>query len=273
MKLSIITVNLNDRAGLQRTLKSVRNQTFRDCEHLVIDGGSNDGSVDLLHQWSSNLAYCRSEPDHGIFDAMNKGVAQAGGEYLLFLNSGDTLSANDTLQKLLASRPTADVVYGNSQAVGNAVRGTITYPSPLTIEFLFVSSIGHQSSLIRRELQLAHPYDTNLRIAADWKFFLQSFLAGRVFTYVNQTISHFDATGVSNRPEYHALQRQERDAVLLDVLGEEGYRHIAEQVALGFLPAFLHPCLKHRAALLYAIYGLGRRIRRMQTRRQLMSRR
>ena len=207
MKLSIITVNLNDRAGLLQTLESVRRQTFHDCEHLVIDGGSTDDSPDLLRQWAPKLAYAVSEPDRGIFDAMNKGVSQAKGEYLLFLNSGDTLSTADTLQRLFASGPTADVVYGNSRAVGNGVGGILTYPSPLTMEFLFVSSIGHQSALIRRELQLAHPYDTSLRIAADWKFFLQCFLEGSRFAHVDQVIAQFDVTGISNRAECHALQR------------------------------------------------------------------
>jgi glycosyltransferase involved in cell wall biosynthesis len=272
VKLSVITVNLNDRAGLQQTLESVRSQTFRDYEHLVLDGGSTDGSAELLNQWASRLAYCRSEPDLGIFDAMNKGVSQAKGEYLLFLNSRDTLSTADTLQRLFAFGPTADVVYGNSRAVRNGVGGILTYPSPLTIEFLFVSSIGHQSALIRRELQLAHPYDTTLRIAADWKFFLQCFLEGSRFVHVDQVIAQFDVTGISNRAEYHALQRQERDAVLLDLLGKAEYRHIAAQVALGFLPSFLRPILKKRRTLLYATYGLGRRIRRVQTRWQLLAR-
>lgn len=97
MKLSIITVNLNNRDGLKRTIDSVVSQTFTDYEWIVIDGGSNDGSRELIEHYSDHFAYWCSEPDKGIYNAMNKGIAHAKGEWLQFLNSGDVLYSNNTL--------------------------------------------------------------------------------------------------------------------------------------------------------------------------------
>ena len=273
MKLSIITVNLNDRQGLAKTLESVRGQTFHDYEHLVIDGGSTDGSAELLCQWAPSLAYACSEPDRGIFHAMNKGWAVSKGLYLLFLNAGDTLAEEDTLQTLFATGPTADIVYGNALAVKEGVETPLNYPNPLTLPFLFVSSIGHQSALIRRDVQLVHPYDETLRMVADWKFFLQCFLEDRRFVFVPQLISRFDATGISSRPDCHALQRHERDAVLLSELGKLNYRRTAAQVALGYLPNNLGLVFKRHENILYNAYCLGRRIRWVQTQRMIFRQR
>ena len=265
MKLSIITVNLNDRPGLAKTLESVRGQTFHDYEHLVIDGGSTDGSAELLCQWAPRLAYACSEPDRGIFHAMNKGWAVSKGMYLLFLNAGDTLAEAHTLQTLFATGPTADIVYGNALAVKEGVETSLNYPNPLTLPFLFVSSIGHQSALIRRDVQLVHPYDETLRMVADWKFFLQCFLEDRRFVFVPQVISRFDATGISSRPDYHALQRAERQVVLRSLLGKHERQRIAGQAALYFMPDGLKPLVKWSPLLLGLCYKLGRITRRMQS--------
>ena len=103
MKLSVITINLNDAEGLQKTLRSVwERQSFTDFEHIVIDGASTDGSVEVIKKYADKLAYWVSEPDKGIYSAMNKGIVRARGEYLLFINSGDWL-ADDVLAKVLRS--------------------------------------------------------------------------------------------------------------------------------------------------------------------------
>ena len=91
MKLSIITINYNNREGLKRTIESVVNQTFTDFEWILIDGGSTDGSKELIEQYSNRFSYWVSEPDNGIYNAMNKGLRAAKGDYLQFLNSGDRL--------------------------------------------------------------------------------------------------------------------------------------------------------------------------------------
>ena len=114
MKLSIITVNLNNRDGLQKTIDSVICQTFRDFEWIVIDGGSTDGSKELIEQYADHFAYWVSEPDKGIYNAMNKGIKVAKGEYLQFLNSGDSLWNETTLQGVVPFfSGTTDIFYGD----------------------------------------------------------------------------------------------------------------------------------------------------------------
>ena len=100
MKISIITINLNNVSGLENTLSSVRAQTFRDFEQIVVDGGSSDGSVDVIRANSDWIAQWISEPDSGIYNAMNKGVRMASGDYLLFLNSGDCLASPKVLENV-----------------------------------------------------------------------------------------------------------------------------------------------------------------------------
>ena len=113
MTLSIITVNLNNRDGLLRTIESVISQTFKDFEWIVIDGGSTDGSKELIEQYADHFAYWVSEPDTGIYNAMNKGIKMAKGEYMQFLNSGDFLRSSTILYDVFSIMPKADIIYGN----------------------------------------------------------------------------------------------------------------------------------------------------------------
>src|SRR4051812_11860469 len=99
-KISIITINYNDKEGLRSTIDSVITQSFRDFEFLVIDGNSSDGGKEVLEEYKSHIDYCVSEPDTGVYNAMNKGIRAATGDYLLFLNSGDVLYNNDILARV-----------------------------------------------------------------------------------------------------------------------------------------------------------------------------
>src|SRR6476620_8472507 len=102
-KISIITINYNDKEGLKKTIESVISQTFKDFEFLVIDGNSSDGGKDVLEQYKAHIDYCVSEPDTGVYNAMNKGIRAATGDFVLFLNSGDLLYKNDILGRVNAS--------------------------------------------------------------------------------------------------------------------------------------------------------------------------
>lgn len=114
MKLSIITVNLNNLEGLKKTYDSVVCQTFTDYEWLVIDGGSTDGSREFIEQHQDKFAYWCSEPDKGIYNAMNKGIVRAKGEYLNFMNSGDCFACEETVAEVFGKNRTADILYGYS---------------------------------------------------------------------------------------------------------------------------------------------------------------
>ena len=112
MKYSIITINYNNKDGLKKTIESVINQSCKDFEYIIIDGGSTDGSVDVIRQYADRINYWISEPDKGVYNAMNKGVAQAHGEYLNFMNSGDCFSDNSVLENIAHSLCSYDIVTG-----------------------------------------------------------------------------------------------------------------------------------------------------------------
>ena len=171
MKLSIITVNLNNRDGLQKTIDSVVSQTFKDFEWIVIDGGSTDGSKELIEQYSEHFAYWVSEPDKGIYNAMNKGIKVAKGEYLQFLNSGDWLWENDTLNKVFSSTPNEDILYGNWVQKDGIL---FSAPHKLDAIYFFRSTLSHQAVFIKRSLFSHEMYDETLKVASDWKHLLSS---------------------------------------------------------------------------------------------------
>lgn len=213
MKLSIITVNLNNREGLKKTIDSVVGQTFRDFEWIVIDGGSTDGSRELIEQYADRFAYWVSEPDKGIYNAMNKGIRVAQGEYLQFLNSGDWLVDERTLERCFAHEFTADIVYGNLYFVHKD--GTIVksdYPQIPSIRYFYHSSLGHNASFIKRALLQDSYYNETLRIVSDWEFYLKSAFNGCVFKHIEETVTYFDFTGISSMNG--ELLQKERQSVI-----------------------------------------------------------
>jgi len=212
MKLSIITVNLNNREGLQRTIDSVICQTFRDFEWIVIDGGSTDGSRELIEQYADHFAYWVSEPDKGIYNAMNKGIKVAKGEYLQFLNSGDWIVDKNTLERCFSHDTTADILYGDLFFCDGENMERCCYPKQLSIRYFYNLSLGHPSSFIKRGLLQDEPYDENLKIVSDWKFFLSQALKNKKFEHIDEMVSCFDTSGVSSNNE--ELIVQERESVL-----------------------------------------------------------
>jgi len=196
-KLSIITVNLNDKNGLTATFESVFQQTFTDFEYIVIDGNSTDGSKEVIEAHKKELNYSVSEPDTGVYNAMNKGIARCRAEYCLFLNSGDVLYNKDSLKNVFSSKPTEDIIYGNS------LNGDIfsTYPEKITPLYLFRKPVLHQASFIKRELfsKLGF-YNESYKIVADWEFYLKAFLAEKCsYKYIDTPIARFDMEGLSNQ--------------------------------------------------------------------------
>jgi glycosyltransferase involved in cell wall biosynthesis len=214
--LSIITINFNDAIGLSKTIESVLSQSFTDYEYIIIDGGSTDGSVDVIKSRTDLLTYWVSEKDAGIYDAMNKGIAAAKGEYCLFLNSGDYLFEKDVLQHVMAQNPGADIVYGDIMTVRDGVMaGKIVSPDKITSLFLLVNVIVHPAQFIKRELFLKQgAYSTDYRIGSDYDFFLKLFFSPN-FTYLHVpiTISVFDLSGISSDPLNQKLNFEERKRI------------------------------------------------------------
>jgi glycosyltransferase involved in cell wall biosynthesis len=212
VKLSIITVNLNNREGLQKTIDSVVSQTFTDYEYIIIDGGSTDGSVDIIKQYEDRITYWISEPDNGVYNAMNKGIIQAKGEYCNFLNSGDYYAEN-ILNKVFCDNSNDDIIYGNCVHIINNLRKEIKFPATLTMLNFFHTSINHQSTFIKKKLfDVYGYYDETLENVSDWKFFLQTIILNNCSTkYLDSVIVYFDGTGISST-RYH-ISVKERECI------------------------------------------------------------
>ena len=195
-KLSIITINFNNRDGLRKTIESVVNQTWQEFEYIIIDGGSTDGSVEVIQEYADRIDYWVSEPDKGIYHAMNKGVAVAKGEYCQFLNSGDSLSDVDALNQILFELNNTDIVFAQMRFTNNQI--VYTVPHNITMQRLYTHSLPHPSSFIKRELLRKWPYDESLKIVSDWKFWIQALIFGECsYKVVPRTIVDFDTTGIS----------------------------------------------------------------------------
>jgi len=202
-RLSIVTVCLNDRAGLARTLDSVAAQGPGDFELVVVDGGSTDGSVEEARGRGGLVQRLVSEPDRGIYDAQNKGAGLATGEYLLFLNAGDRLAAPDALARLLAVPFAEDLVYGDvvySQA-GHGRR--VRPPDRPVLAYLMKSILPTQATLWRRTLfDRLGRHDLSYRIAADYDLLLRALFAeGATSRHVPVTVAIHHQDGLSARPE------------------------------------------------------------------------
>lgn len=198
MKVSIITINFNNAEGLKRTLKSVISQTFRNYEYIVIDGGSNDGSKEVIKEWSSNIDYWVSESDDGIYDAMNKGVRVASGEYVAFLNSGDVYYDVDTLDRVLRQGMKGDICVGDMlNTKGFILRAPCS--EELMMSYMMRGSLAHPSSFIRRKLLLQHPYNKDFKICGDREFYIYTLVKlNASYQHLDGIISVFDTEGVSS---------------------------------------------------------------------------
>jgi len=201
MKLSIITINLNNAAGLEKTIQSVINQTFKDFEYIAIDGASTDESVEIIKKYSSGINYWVSEPDTGIYNAMNKGIRKAQGDYCLFLNSGDYLISSTTLQDVfdeINNIAAVDIFYSDCIKSDNSI---FIYPDNITINDIIKIGISHQNTLIKRSLFLEHSfYNENLRIASDLEYFLKEIWTYKSkFTKIKTNISVFDINGIGTQ--------------------------------------------------------------------------
>ena len=197
MKISVITVNWKNLDGLRKTIDSIASQTVQPYEFIVIDGGSADGTVELLRASVGVVTDWVSEKDNGIYHAMNKGVSRAHGDWCIFMNSGDCFSSPSVIECVVASGATADIICGNVLIQENPVRRK-TPPAEVSFDFLFNGTLCHQSALIRTSLLRLHPYDESLRIVSDRKFFLQVLVFDNCsYEAVNIDIADYDVTGFS----------------------------------------------------------------------------
>jgi glycosyltransferase involved in cell wall biosynthesis len=198
--ISVITINFNDRVGLERTFESVFNQTFQDFEYIVIDGGSNDGSKELIEENTEKISYWISEPDKGIYNAMNKGISAAKGDYLLFLNSGDKFYAEKSLSLGSKYLGEEDIIYGDLEVVNDEKSSIKKYPTDLSLFYFYEEALPHPSTFIKKSaFEKFGLYDENLKIVSDWKWFLLSICTQNAsFKKIEEVISTFYLDGMSS---------------------------------------------------------------------------
>ncbi len=255
-KLSIITINLNNKSGLINTINSIINQEFTNFEWIVIDGGSTDGSKQLIEQYTQYITYWKSEPDKGIYNAMNKGINIAKGEYCLFLNSGDYLASKDTLKRVFSHNYTADIIIGNILFNTFPIKRGIGFQSDhITCFDMIKGSIAHQASFIKKELFDKYGYyDENLKIVSDWKFFLYTIVEKECSVkYINEDIAYYDINGISSTQI--SLLKEEKRKVLSEFLPKaviNDYQFIIHQneIRKYYVSRLLYSLL-YRAVILY----------------------
>lgn len=196
MKVTVITINYNNEKGLFKTIQSVIEQTIDNYEYIIIDGASDDGSREVILKHSDKIDYWISEKDTGIYNAMNKGIAQAKGEYCIFMNSGDVFYEKDTLRKILPYLDGTCIVNGDTFYPSGKIDNS---PEEVSLSFFLLSTIIHQSTFIRTDLLKRNNYDEKYRIVSDWKFWIQELIMNNVsYKNVHVPVSIFDETGIGS---------------------------------------------------------------------------
>ena len=238
-KLSIITINRNNAAGLRKTIESVVSQTFTDFEYIIIDGASTDESVEVIKEYADKITYWVSEPDKGIYNAMNKGIIKANGEYLQFLNSGDWLCTNIILQSVFDLKKTEDILYGSDMLYYSENKKVLKkYPSNITFSFLYKGTISHQGTFIKRSL-FDILYNENFIIVSDWEFYMRKIILENSTTYyLDIPTVYFDMHGLSMSKENEQLLWAERQQVLDKYFPKKVLRDIEELFKLKVITGY-----------------------------------
>lgn len=227
MKLSIVTINYNNAAGLRNTLDSVTAQTYSDIEHVIVDAASTDGSVDIIKEYAEKAEYpvlWSSKKDNGIYNGMNIGIMRATGDYIQILNSGDLLASDDVIERImgvLKENNYPELLYGNAVDVDNGKRLSSHGPGiEYSLLSLYLATYPHDSTYFKQELfspERYGLYDESLKIVSDWKWYLQAVGLGKVKPiYVDIDVALFDVHGISSTNK--ELDAQERRKVLKELL-------------------------------------------------------
>lgn len=209
-KLSVITIVFNNARDIERTMLSVLNQTYGNIEYIVIDGSSTDGTLGIIKRYENRLIL-KSEKDNGIYDAMNKGLALANGDYVLFMNSGDEIYAADTVEKVFAAAPSADVYYGETEMFddnwNSLGQRRHRAPEKLTkASFRFGMSVSHQAIYVRREL--AAPYDLRYKLSSDIDWILNILEKARVVVNTRMYVAKYLVGGMSKKKHRESLKER-----------------------------------------------------------------
>ncbi len=219
--LSIITINYNNSDGLQRTIESIAAQTCKNFEYIVVDGGSTDGSLDIIKANESHISKWISEPDTGIYNAMNKGAQMACGEFITFVNSGDELSVNTIIEKVLPQlQPETDIYFGQVlDILPDGKENLYKFNREISLMSLYRDVVNHAGTFIKRQQQLNRPYNEILKICSDRQFFIESIILDNCsYKHLDDVIVRFDKTGISSGNSANELMMKENEIILNNVV-------------------------------------------------------
>lgn len=223
-KLSVITINYNNKDGLKKTIESIVSQTYSDLEFIIIDGGSIDGSADVIKNYSDKIRYWVSEKDSGIYNAQNKGIKAAGGEYCLFLNSGDYLVDENVLKNVFSKKFTEDIIYGDMMVDWGSGKITLEkMHKRIGLYEMYTDTVWHPVSFIKRIIfEEFGGYDESYKIVADYEFFFKTIIVKKISTlHIPIPIAVFAFNGLSSRPENKREEQEERQRVWKTYLSEQ----------------------------------------------------
>lgn len=212
-KLSVITVVYNNVQDIERTIRSVLAQDYPNIEYIIIDGGSNDGTLAVIAKYRGRISTVVSEQDKGIYDAMNKGIRLATGDYLLFMNSGDEIYASDTVGKIFSSKAFADIYYGETEMINNKGQslGRRRHKAPKQFtwkSFKYGMSISHQAIYIKR--QLVAPYNEQYQLSADIDWILTAAKKANIIVNTHQYVAKYLVGGMSKKRHWQSLKERFR---------------------------------------------------------------
>lgn len=193
--ISVITVVFNGKDFIERTIKSVLEQDYAFKEYIIIDGGSTDGTVDIIKKYESHLLFWSSEPDRGVYDAMNKGIEKASGKWINFMNAGDYFYSNEVLSQIFSNnRNTAryDVVYGDTEfRLGNIAYVSIAGNNVDSNGFM---PFSHQAAFVKTDIAKAYKFELKYKITADTAFFLRLVIDKKKMKHIPVIVCSYDAS-------------------------------------------------------------------------------
>lgn len=209
--LSVITIVYNNVRDIERTLLSVINQDYQPIEYIIVDGLSTDGTLDVIHQYQSRISKLISEKDKGIYDAMNKGLAAATGDYLLFMNSGDEFYDVQTVSRVFATAPDADIYYGETEMMNDRLEslGRRRHHAPEKFtwrSFKFGMSVSHQAIYIRRAI--AEPYDLQYQLSSDIDWIIRAAKKAQKIVKVEGYVAKYLVGGMSKARHRQSLKER-----------------------------------------------------------------
>lgn len=217
--ISVVTVSYNAVSTIEQTILSVINQTYPHIEYIIIDGGSTDGTVDIIKKYADKIAYWVSEPDKGIYDAMNKGTRISTGDFLIFMGAGDLFYTLDVVKNFVVQIRHLNVIYyGNVifKGIGKKYLGKFNKIKWAT------ANISHQAIFYPKQVYATYAYNTQYRVYADYAYNLNLLKEKVKFVYINKVIALYDMTGFSANNCDEAFQKDYRN-LLLNSIGAFAY--------------------------------------------------